>query len=69
MPFGHVCGFGSGCDVWVPFRCFLGWDGQFWQFSVWKSCATHLRRLLSSITHLIPSIVQFEHVTSPSELT
>lgn len=27
---------------------------------------THFRRLLSSITHLIPSIVQFEHVTSPS---
>lgn len=27
---------------------------------------THFRRLLSSITHLMPSIVQFEHVTSPS---
>jgi len=28
--------------------------------------STYFRRLLSSITHLIPSIVQLEHVTSPS---
>jgi hypothetical protein len=31
-----------------------------------KSLSTHFRRLLSSITHLMPSIAQFEHVTSPS---
>jgi hypothetical protein len=31
-----------------------------------KLQSTYFRRLLSSITHLIPSIVQFEHVTSPS---
>jgi hypothetical protein len=31
--------------------------------------STHFRRLLSSIMHLMPSIVQFEHVTLPSALT
>lgn len=30
---------------------------------------THFRRLLSSITHLMPSMVQLEHVTSPSGVT
>jgi hypothetical protein len=34
-----------------------------------KKILTNFLRLLSSITHLMPSIVQFEQVTSPSGVT
>jgi len=50
-----------------PFKCFLH------KISIepaLRHCSsTHFLRLLSSITHLMPSIVQLEHVTAPSAVT
>jgi hypothetical protein len=55
-------GAGPGVAPW-PFRCFLSYISPT---STRKFRVTHFRRLLSSMTHLMPSIVQLEHVTSPS---
>ena len=58
--FGSAVGTGVAVS---PFKCFL--------FPISPTPLqtlqnTYFRRLLSSITHLMPSIVQLEHVTSPS---
>ena len=68
-PFPHLRGaalFGSGAGTELavsPFRCFLFPISPTFLQSLQN---TYFRRLLSSITHLMPSMVQFEHVTSPS---
>lgn len=68
MPLPHACrGFGLACGAVAvaPWRCFLAGLARDRD----SACSTHFRLLLSSITHLMPSIVQFEHVTSPSAVT
>ena len=69
VPFiaGACAGAGAVFEGCPLFKCFL--------LNISMSPApttalkTHFRRLLSSITHLMPSMVQFEHVTSPSAVT
>lgn len=49
------------------FRCFLV-EGQLNAHKHRGLGLTHFRRLLSPIAHLIPSMMQFEQVISPSAI-
>lgn len=79
MPFCQVCAPPSAVGVWpavevgagAALRCFLGSPrvSIFSPRTRGLRTGTHFRRLLSSITHLMPSIAQFVQVTSPSAVT
>ncbi len=63
-----VAGAGAAACAGWAFKCFLS-GVSVSRPATATTTLTHLRRLLSSMTHLIPSMVQLEHVTSPSAVT